>query len=1161
MPSTADPDAGTSTAPASRTNLESVVALSPQRQALLARRLAQRGLAAVTEPVIARLPRTGPDQLFTCSSGQQRMWLASQFDPSDPSFHVSMSQRFGGRLDVAALRLALTDLVDRHEVLRTVYLGADGAPRQLVRPPEPVPLPEVDLRDLPVADREPQARLLARHAFAEPFDLATGPVLRATLYRLADDDHVLMMTSHHIAIDGWSIGNALRELAALYTWRRSTPESGPGTSPPAGPPLPALPIQYADYAHWQHDSLNEGELADGLEFWRRQLAAPRTDPELPIARRRDQPGDGAGAGTGGKVSLSIGPELLDGLRAAAGATRGTTPFVTLLTALKALLARYLGQSDVTVGTLVAARTHVELEPLIGYFANPLALRTRLDPELTFAEAVARVRRTVIDGFAYQSVPFDLVVQELAPRRDAQRHPFFQAALILHNFSEGSRPDWPGLDVRWWDSELDDMLFDLTLVAVPQPDGGLEATFSYRTEVFDAADVERLAAGFRQLLVGIAADPGQRLGDVALLTPADRQRALVDWQGPIRELPPEASTFPALWARSCARYPEAVAVAAEDGVLSYRELDRRANQLAYRLRAGGVGPETPVGICLDRTSDLLVAVLGVWRAGGAYVPLDPAFPAGRLRMMVDDAAVRVLVTEQGVADRMGELCDAVPELVRLDRDRAELDGLPDDPPAADPHPDQLAYTIFTSGSTGRPKGVEVSHGAVGNLLLSFGESLALTPADRLLAVTTLSFDISVLELLLPLVSGARVVVATNAEVVDGAALLARARSSGATVLQGTPATWRMLLAAGELPTSVRHRLCGGEAFSRDLAERLAGGILWNVYGPTETTVWSAAGVVDPEPSAGSAPVTIGPPIVNTRIYLLDGRGQPVPIGVTGEVHIGGAGVARGYRGRPGLTAQRFLPDPFGSEPGGRLYATGDLARHLPDGRIEFLGRGDQQVKIRGFRVELGEIEVVLREQENVRDAAVAAWTDGGDGDARLVAYVVPEAATDAAQLWSLLQPRLVLRLPAYLIPATLVVLDALPLTPNGKLDRAALPAPTWGATDSTPYVAARTPVEAAIVGIWEEVLGVEPIGVDTDFFALGGHSLLAERVLSRLRAYFQLAAPTRVLFDAPTAAGLAAALIELEPVPGQVTAIAEVRAEIEAMSPEDVALLLGDGGAG
>lgn len=534
-----------------------------------------------------------------------------------------------------------------------------------------------------------------------------------------------------------------------------------------------------------------------------------------------------------------------------------------------------------------------------------------------------------------------------------------------------------------------MLFDLTLVAVPQPDGGLEATFSYRTEVFDAADVERLAAGFHQLLTGIAADPGRRLGDLALLPPADRRRALVDWQGPVRELPAGSATFPALWARSCARHPDAVAVAAEDGTLSYRELDRRANQLAFRLRAGGVGPETPVGICLDRTSDLLVAVLGVWRAGGAYVPLDPAFPTGRLRMMVDDGDVRVLVTDQGVRERMGELCDTVAELVCLDRDRAELAALPTEPPTADPDPDRLAYVIFTSGSTGRPKGVEVSHGAVGNLLLAFGESLALTPADRLLAVTTLSFDISVLELLLPLVSGARVVIATNTEVVDGSALLARAHASGATVLQGTPATWRMLLAAGELPATVRHRLCGGEAFSRDLADRLAGGTLWNVYGPTETTVWSAAGVVDPSRSPTVAgPVTIGPPIGNTRIHLLDGWGQPVPVGVTGELHIGGAGVARGYRGRPALTAQRFVPDPFGTVPGGGLYATGDLARHLPDGRIEFLGRGDQQVKIRGFRVELGEIESVLREQEDVRDAAVAAWTEGADGDARLVAYVVP-----------------------------------------------------------------------------------------------------------------------------------------------------------------------------
>ncbi|RKR92252.1 amino acid adenylation domain-containing protein [Micromonospora pisi] len=1167
MPSTADPDAGTPTTAQPPDVRGSVVGLSPQRQALLARRLAQRGLASVTEPLIARLPRTGPEQRFTCSSGQQRMWLANQFDPADPSFHVSISQRMRGDLDVGALRQALADLVTRHEILRTVYVGVDGTPHQIVRPPAPVPMGEVDLRELPVVDREPRARSLARRAFAVPFDLATGPVLRAVLYRLADDDRVLLMTSHHIAIDGWSIGNALRELAALYRWRLTTP-AGPSAAGP--PPLPELTIQYVDYAHWQHESLADGELADGLDFWRRQLAAPRASAELPIAHRPEPDatsdststggagtGTGTGTGTGGKVGLMIGPELLDRLRTAAGATRGTTPFVTLLTGFKALLARYLGQPDVTVGTLVAARTHVELEPLIGYFANPVALRTRLDPELTFAEAVSRVRRTVIDGFAYQSVPFDRVVQELAPRREAGRHPFFQAALILHNFSAGTPEDWPGLDVRWWNSELDDMLFDLTLVAVPQPDGGLEATFSYRTDVFDAADIGRLAEGFTELLAGIAADPGQRLGDLPLLTPAQRQWLLVDRQGPVREPTPQTATFPALWARSRDRHPDAVAVAAVDGELSYAELDQRAELLARRLRASGVGTETPVGICLDRTSAMLVAMLGVWRAGGAYVPLDPAFPAGRLRLMLDDAGVRVLVTQGAVRERMPDLCASVPELINLDRD--EERGCPPDPVTGDPpDPDQLAYVIFTSGSTGRPKGVQVTHGAVGNLLVAFGESLALTPADRLLAVTTLSFDISVLELLLPLVHGARVVVAGNAEVVDGAALQARLRDSGATVLQGTPATWRMLLAAGELPTTVRHRLCGGEAFSRELADRLGGGALWNVYGPTETTVWSAAGLVEPAPAR---PVAIGPPITNTRIHLLDRRGQPVPVGVPGELHIGGAGLARGYLDRPGLTARKFVPDPFGSPPGGRLYATGDQARYLPDGRIEFLGRGDQQVKIRGFRVELGEVEAVLREQTEVGDAAVAAWSDGSDGDARLVAYVVPAdgATTDAARLWALLQPRLALRLPGYLIPATLVPLDRLPLTPNGKLDRSGLPAPTWGATDATPYVPAGDPVEAAIVRIWEEVLDVRPVGVETDFFALGGHSLLAERVLARLRAYFQLAAPTRVLFEAPTVAGLAAALIRLEPVPGQVTAVAEVRAEIETMSPEAVARLLDGSG--
>ncbi|MBO4204848.1 non-ribosomal peptide synthetase [Micromonospora echinofusca] len=1148
MSPTTDRDGGRPRATSSGSVGDAVADLSPQRQALLLRKLAERGLAGTagtTAPAIARQPRTGPDQRFVCSSGQRRMWLSSQYDPTDPSFHVAVSLRFTGRLRVDALRHALSDLVQRHEVLRTVYVGEDGEPRQVVRATMVVPMTEVDLRDLPAADRETRARELGRAAFATPFDLATGPVLRAALYRLADDGHVLMVTVHHIAIDGWSIGNALRELAVCYSRRLD------GTDPP--PPLPELAVQYADYAHWQQQALaGDGELASGLDFWRRQLAAPRTDTELPTTRRRAGTVDGGG--NGGKVIVMLPPDLLDGLRRAAGTTRGTTPFVLLLTAFKALLMRYTATPDVTVGTLVAARTQVELEPLVGYFANPLALRTRLDPGWTFTEAVARVRSTVIDGFAHQGVPFDLVVQELAPRRDADRHPFFQSAMIMHNFDNGGGGSgWPGLDVRWWDGALDDMLFDLTLVGVPQPDGAVEVTFSYRTEVFDHADVERLAGHFLQLLTALRTDPGRCLGDLPLLTPAERQRMLTDWQGPVRA---GTTTFPALWRQSVRRHPDAVAVSAADGDLSYRELDLRADRLAQRLRATGVRPEDPVGICLDRSSALLVAVLGVWRAGAAYVPLDPSFPVERLRMMVADAGVAVLVTETPVHDRLAGLCAAVPEVIYLDRERTDPTTPTVPPTVTGPHADQLAYVIYTSGSTGRPKGVEVSHGAVGNLLCSFAGSLGLTPADRLLAVTTLSFDISVLELLLPLVTGARTVIADNVEVTDGVALRTRARASGATVMQATPATWRMLLSAGGVPDPVRHRLCGGEAFSRDLTAALAGGTLWNVYGPTETTVWSAAGVV--EPSDG--PVSIGPPIGNTHIHLLDDRGQPVPVGVTGEVFIGGAGVARGYRGRAALTADRFVPDPFTDTPGARMYATGDLARRLPDGRLEFLGRGDQQVKVRGFRVELGEIEAVLRTHDDlVWDAAVAAWTGGAadsDGDTRLVAYLVAGLPdTGPAELWALLAPRLAQRLPGYLMPATVVLLDALPLTPNGKLDRAALPAPDWGATSSTPYVAPRNPVETAVARIWEEVLDVRPIGVDSDFFALGGHSLLAERVLARLRAYFQLAAPTRVLFEAPTVAGLSAALAEREPVPGQLVAIAELRAQIEAMSPEAVARML------
>ncbi|GGO23326.1 hypothetical protein GCM10010116_47010 [Microbispora rosea subsp. aerata] len=597
-------------------------------------------------------------------------------------------------------------------------------------------------------------------------------------------------------------------------------------------------------------------------------------------------------------------------------------------------------------------------------------------------------------------------------------------------------------------------------------------------------------------------------------------------------------------------PDAVAVSGAGGVLTYREMFDRVDRLAALLRARGVGPEVPVGLCLERCPGMIVALLAVWRAGGAYVPLDPAFPEDRLRYMREDAGIRLVLAGQGVEPR---LLDGVPDVVELAWDGVPVAGAPSgDGPGGGPAGD-LAYLMYTSGSTGRPKGVAVPHRAVVNLLESFASLLELTPRDAWLAVTTLSFDISVLELLLPLTQGARVVVASAQETADGRALRARAVSEAVTIMQATPASWRILLESGGVPETIATRLCGGEALPRDLADALltGGARLWNVYGPTETTVWSTAGRVGPSP----APVDLGRPIGNTTVHILGPDGRPVPPGEVGELHIGGAGVARGYRGMPGQTAARFLPDPFSPVPGARLYATGDLAK-VENGRLRYLGRADQQVKVRGFRIELGEIESVLRAAPEVADAAVGVC-DGPDGLPRLVAYVVRTAGEpEAADLWPSLRERLRRSVPDYMVPAHLVVLDALPLTPNGKLDRKALPVPEWTRARSRPYRPPSTALEEDLAAMWGEVLGIaEPVGVDDDFFELGGHSLTATQIIARIQARFAVNVPIVVLFENPTIAELAAAMDRLDDDDLDLAEIAALRDELDGLSAEDLAAVL------
>ncbi|MFD7657749.1 amino acid adenylation domain-containing protein, partial [Actinosynnema sp. NPDC059797] len=1063
--------------------------------------------------------RAAAPTAYPLSFGQQRLWFLDKFSPGGAVYSVPIGLRLRGVLDTAALQRALDVLVNRHAALRTTFPDSGGEPVQLVAPTGSATLAVHDLSGdgATGADRDAAAKRFADERAAVGFDLRRGPLFAAHLGRLADDDHVLVLSLHHIVSDAWSLSVLLGELGKAYDAALAGGE----------PDLPPLRLQYQDFAVWQRDQVAGEATAGHLEYWTRHLAGA---PEL-LTLPTDRPRPAEVGYRGALHEAWVRPDDLAALERLAR-EHGATLFMVLLAGFAARLGRLAGQDEVVVGTPVAGRPHADLEHLVGFFVNTLALRAHVGGDPTFSELLARVRDVTVNGLAHADLPFERLVEHLRPRRSTGHSPVYQAQLILTN-TPPLALSMSGLDVRSLVPDAGVSKFDLTLAADRQGDA-LGLGVEYRTDLFDAATITAFTDRLVALLVAAARDPGKRISELDALTGVQRWQVLEGRNATDLPLPPAATALDLVTG-------DGTAVSGVDGRLTYAELDERARRYAALLRAHGVTRGSVVALCLPRTPDLVAAVLGAWRAGAAYVPLDPGWPADRLALMLADSGAAVLVAGD---DRRPAFDGTV--LRPADADAHE----PDDAPCPASGED-LAYVIYTSGSTGTPKGVEVPHRAVVNLLVSFQELFELSPADRLAAVTTLSFDISVLELLLPLTAGAEVLVVPAEVAGDGAALRRLLVERDVTALQATPATWRLLLAAGGVPAGVATRICGGEALPRDLADDLLAddALLWNAYGPTETTVWSSAGLVEPSP----APVALGPPIGNTRLYVLGPGLEPVPPGVVGELHIGGAGVARGYHDRPGLTAARFVPDPFGPAPGARLYATGDLVRHRSDGSLEFLGRADHQVKVRGFRIELGEVEAALLATGEVREAVVRAV------DERLVAYVVPDGAGpgDGAEngLWPRLRARLAERLPDYMLPAGAVVLDAFPLTPNGKTDRNALPAPTWAAEGER--VAPRDDVERVLADIWAEVLGVPEVGVHDDFFALGGHSLLAAKALARVHGAFSVAVPIGRMFAAPTVAGVAAALTALEDVPGRVAAVAELRVQLAGMSAEEVQAMLGE----
>jgi amino acid adenylation domain-containing protein len=1067
-------------------------------------------------PPISRAPRDRPLPL---SFPQERVWFLDQLSGgSNIAYNFQVTIWFRGALDVAALHATLEEIVRRHEILRTTFPAVDGRPVQVIHSAASVALPIVDLRGVPEEERQAAAERLVAEATQVPFAVTRLPLIRWTLLRLADDLHELIQVEYHFVHDGWSFAVMLREIKAIYTALAAGEPS----------PLPELPVQYADFAVWQRSWMESEVMDHMLGYWRRKLAGSPTALELPTDRPRPVRPSFAGE----LRLLRIPPELYQELRDFSRRQR-VTLFMSMLAGYYALLHRYTGQEDVLVGTTNANRRLREIEGMIGMVVNSLVLRGDLAGDPTFAELLARVRDMTIETQLYQDTPLERLVQELRPERQLSRNPLFQ---VMFHFHDAGVPDldFAGLKCGFLVRGNRTSKMDLNVIVIPRAEqrvglGTASAEdlrallhWEYNTDLFDAATMERMIACYLNLLAAAARNPGLRISELPLLDAAEQAAVAATGNDTAAGIP--ARLVHQLVEETAAARPGTVAVGFAGATVTYAELNAQANRLAHRLRRLGVGPESRVAVCLERSPALVTALLGVLKSGGAYVPLDPGYPADRLAWVLEDSRAAVLITQSS-------LLPSLPAhgAHKLALDEVDLAG----ESAADPVPlagaENPAYVIYTSGSTGRPKGVVVRQRGVVNFLASMARRPGLEPDDVLLAVTTISFDIAVLELFLPLIAGARVELADRETVVDGRRLAARIAGSGVTMMQATPATWRLLMETGWQGSPALKVLCGGEALPPELARELLGrvGSLWNVYGPTETTVWSAAHPVSREDVENGRPVPLGGALANTEIYLLDrfaGSFEPTPDGVPGELYIGGEGLARGYFGRPDLTAERFVPDPFAARsarPGSRLYCTGDLVRRRPrDGALEFLGRADFQVKIRGFRIELGEVESVLATYPGVRECAAVAREDR-PGDRRLVAYLV---TADGAPKPRELRAFLAQRLPEYMVPSDFVTLERLPLSPAGKVDRRALPSPDPSRPeDEVAYVAPRTPAEETLAAIWAEVLGLERVGVCDDFFALGGHSLSAARVLARVRDAFGVELPLSLVFEKRTIEGMTPAI--------------------------------------
>ena len=1081
----------------------------------------------------------GRHRRLPLSFSQERVWFIQQLYPSNRAYHFQSLLYFTGYLDVDALERSLGEIVRRHEIFRTTFPEIDGDPIQDIHPPLSVSLPVLNLQEMPDHEREAVLQKRITEETRKPFDLNTLPLVRWTLVQLKVDEFVLIHVEHHLVHDGWSFNVFRRELLEIYK----------AFSAGEASPLPEPTLQFADFALWQRRWMVGEPAKRQLAYWQRQL---RGSPSA-LALATDHARPPVPSFRGAAPRYAIPRALGDSLRALSR-ERGATLFMTMFAVFVALLYRYTQQEDILVGTAVGNRRWKESEGLIGMLVNNAVLRTNLAENPKFIDLLDQVKGVALEAYANDDIPFDHVVRALNLKRDDSRNPIFQIMFSFHD-APLIEPSLPKVNFKCVEVISNQSAkFDLNVIVIPRREqdpanrageNSFTLIWEYSSDLFEPDTIERMVGHYFRLLEEIIADPSKRISDYAMVKERETQELLQSFNRTRRDYP-QSKCVHELFEAQVEKAPDAIAVVFEDKQLTYRELNQRANQLAHDLRQQGVQPDTIVALCMERSIEMVVGILGVLKAGGAYLPIDPDSPAERRHFLLNDAQADLVLTQDKLRLSFAGLTD---EIVCLDSEWYKLLDQSHENLQHQVRGHHAAYVIYTSGSTGTPKGVVNVHSGLLNRLQWMQDAYRLTDVDRVLQKTPFTFDVSVWELLWPLISGACLVVARPGGHRDGAYLVQLIKSQQITTLHFVPSMLEVFLRESEVDrcTTLRQVICSGEALSYELQQRFfdrSSAALHNLYGPTEASIDVTAWECRRDSDRSVVP--IGRPIANTQIYILDPHLNPVPIGVVGELHIGGIGLARGYLNRRELTAKKFVANPFSDQPGARLYKTGDLARYLPDGNIEFLGRIDNQVKIRGFRIELGEIEFVLAQHPAIQQAVLLAREDAPD-DTRLVAYMVATAGSNpsANDLRSFLQHKL----PDYMVPSAFVFLDSLPLTPNGKLDRKALPAPDHSRPElDDAFVAPRNPVEAILANIWAEVLKLEKVGIRDNFFNLGGHSLLATQVISRMRNAFSIEVPLRQMFDAPTIAEMATLITENQRV--SAPKLARMLREIDSMIEED-----------